>query len=61
MLLTGILFSIICVFFTPLIGSLFYVWWKYGKEEELVKVARGIYSVGVVFLVGYMVTILLAS
>ncbi len=51
-----ILFTFILIVFIPLIGSLLYVWWKYGKNEEWIKVARGIYMAGVTLLLGCMVT-----
>jgi hypothetical protein len=49
-----IIFLITFVLFLPLAGALLYVWWKYGKEEKFVAVARIVFLVGAVLLFGWM-------
>jgi heme/copper-type cytochrome/quinol oxidase subunit 2 len=49
-----IIFLITFALFLPLAGALLYVWWKYGKEEKAVGVARIVFLVGTVFLFSWM-------
>lgn len=54
--------SIIILFITvalyiPLAGTLLYIWWKHGKEESGVAVARIIFLLGSLFLFLYMMTL----
>lgn len=49
----------IFLFFTlavyiPLSCVLFYVWWKHGKDEKGVMVARIVYIIGSIVLFSYM-------
>jgi TRAP-type C4-dicarboxylate transport system permease large subunit len=50
-----ILFVTIAIYI-PLAGVLLYVWWKHGKGEVGVTIARAIFLLGSVFLFLYMLT-----
>ena len=52
-----IIFLIAFILFLPLAGALLYVWWKYGKGDSGVAIARGIFLIGAVILFGYMLVI----
>lgn len=41
-----IIFLITLVAYVPLAGVLLYVWWKYGKDEPGVTLARRVFIVG---------------
>lgn len=54
--------SIIILFLTvavyiPLAGALLYVWWKHGKNEKGVAIARIIFLIGSLMLFIYMLTL----
>lgn len=51
-----IIFITTIVVFVPLAGALLYVWWKYGKNEKGIAIARLVFVTGTVFLFGYMFT-----
>jgi heme/copper-type cytochrome/quinol oxidase subunit 2 len=44
------------VIYVPLAGILLYVWWKYGKGEIGVKLARSVFLLGSFVLFFYMIT-----
>jgi hypothetical protein len=52
---------VIVLFFTvaiyiPLAGVLLYVWWKHGKDEKGITIARIVFLVGSLLLFLYMLT-----
>ena len=44
------------VIYIPLAGILLYVWWKYGKGEMGVRIARVVFLLGSFGLFAYMIT-----
>jgi heme/copper-type cytochrome/quinol oxidase subunit 2 len=53
----SIIFLTTLVITLVLAGALLYVWWKYGKEEKGVALARVVYLTGLLLLFGYMLLI----
>lgn len=51
-----IILCITLALYIPMTGVLLYVWWKYGKGEKVVSIARTVYLVGSLFLFMYMLT-----
>lgn len=51
-----ILFITLAIYI-PIAGILLYVWWKHGKGEKGVMIARGIFLAGSLFLFMYMLAI----
>ncbi|MBP6948529.1 MAG: hypothetical protein KBB50_00440 [Candidatus Pacebacteria bacterium] len=51
-----IIFCITIAFYLSTSGVLLYVWWKYGKDEKGVALARVVYLTGSLFLFMYMLT-----
>ena len=43
--------------YVPLAGVLLYVWWKHGKDEKGVMIARTVFLVGSLLLFMYMLSI----
>ena len=52
-----IIFVLTLVIYLPLAGVLLYVWWKYGKGEVWVSIARVTFLVGSFLLIGYILII----
>jgi hypothetical protein len=52
-----IIIAITFLFFLPLAGVLLYVWYKFGKGNRKVQLARIIFLVGSLVIVGYMLTL----
>lgn len=52
-----IIFLLTLVVYIPLSAVLLYVWWKYGKEEAGVSIARAVFLAGSFALIFYMITI----
>jgi hypothetical protein len=50
-----IIFSLSLLICIPLSSMLLYVWWKYGNNEKGVAIARVIFLLGMVSLLGYMI------
>ncbi len=51
------IFILALVAYTPLAVLLLYVWWKYGKGEPGVSIARSIFLTGSALLIAYMMII----
>lgn len=49
-----VIFFFTVAVYVPLSVALFYVWWKHGKDEKGVTIARFVYSMGSLFLFWYM-------
>lgn len=45
------------VVYVPLAAALLYTWWRYGKGDRAVSVARAIFLIGSVLLIAYMIFI----
>ncbi len=54
---TFIIFILTLTTYIPLSIVLLYVWWKYGRNELGVSVARTVFLVGSAALILYMMTI----
>ncbi len=52
-----LIFVLTLVTYLPLAGVLLYVWWKYGKEEMGVSIARTIFLAGSLVLLFCIITI----
>lgn len=52
-----LIFGLTILTYIPLAAALLFVWWKYGKEEPVVSVARVTFLCGSFVLIGYMLTI----
>ena len=52
-----LIFILALVAYIPLAIVLLYVWWKYGKGEHGVSVARSVFLAGSFFLIAYMITL----
>lgn len=52
-----IIFLLALITYIPLAVILLYVWWKYGKGEPGVMIARTIFLVGSLGLIFYIITI----
>lgn len=52
-----IIFLITLAAYIPLSGVLLYVWWKYGKTEPGVSIARAVFLAGSFGLIFYMTTL----
>lgn len=57
MSLPFIIFLFTLLMCIPLSGMLLYVWWKYGKGERGVAIARIVFLVGIFVLLGYLITL----
>lgn len=49
-----IIFLLTLAIYIPLAGTLLYVWWKHGKDEKGIALARIIFLTGSVALFVYM-------
>ncbi len=49
-----ILFLTTLIIYIPMAGILLYVWYKFGKGDGGVRVARSVYLAGSVFILGVM-------
>lgn len=49
-----ILFLITLLIYIPMAGILLYVWYKFGKDDNGVRIARVIYLTGSLFIFGVM-------
>lgn len=45
------------IVYVPLAGVLLYVWWKHGKDEQAVTVARSVFLLGSLGLFIFMMTL----
>jgi uncharacterized metal-binding protein len=54
---TLLIFILTLVAYIPLATVLLYVWWKYGKEEVGVSIARTVFLSGSLVLIFYLITI----
>jgi hypothetical protein len=54
---TLIIFILTLVTYIPLSIVLLYVWWKYGRNETGVSVARAVFLAGSLSLIFYMITL----
>ncbi len=54
---TFLIFILTLVTYIPLAVALLYVWWKYGKGETGVPIARTIFVSGSALLLFYLITI----
>ena len=52
-----IIFAITLLIYIPLAGIVLYVWHKHGKGEPMVMLARVIFILGSLALIGYMLTV----
>lgn len=52
-----LIFMLSLVAYIPLACVLLYVWWKYGKGEFGVSLARAVFLAGSLFLIFLMVTV----
>ena len=52
-----LIFALTLVTYVPLAGVLLYVWWKYGKGEVGVSLARTVFLAGSCFLIFLLITI----
>lgn len=52
-----LIFLLTLVTFLPLAGVLLYVWWKYGKGEIGVSIARTVFLAGSLLLLFLIITI----
>lgn len=50
-----IIFLFALLAYVPLAAALLYIWWRYGKNERGVKIARAIFLTGSAVLMGYMI------
>lgn len=51
------LFIFTIVVYVPLASLLLYVWHKYGREEKAVRIARAIFLIGSLSILGYMLAL----
>lgn len=54
---TLIIFVLTLITYIPLSIVLLYVWWKYGRNEAAVSIARSVFLAGSFALIFYMMTI----
>ncbi len=52
-----LIFALTLATFLPLAGILLYVWWKFGKGELGVSIARTIFLAGSAFLLFLLITV----
>lgn len=52
-----LIFLLALVAYIPLAAVLLYVWWKYGKGERGVSIARAVFLAGSIGFIFYMITI----
>lgn len=52
-----IIFVFTLIAYVPLAAALLYIWWKYGKNEKGVKIARAVFLTGSALLFAYMMTL----
>jgi hypothetical protein len=52
-----LIFILTLVTYIPLSGALLYVWWKYGKGERGVSIARVVFLAGSFILLASLITI----
>lgn len=52
-----ILFLFTLLAYVPLASALLYIWWKYGKGERGVRIARTLFLIGSAVLFAYMVSL----
>jgi hypothetical protein len=52
-----VIFILTLIVYIPLAAMLLYVWWKYGKHEPVVSLARTVFLLGSFALFLYMIII----
>ena len=52
-----IIFLLTVLIYLPIAGILLYVWWKHGKYEPAVKIARLVYISGSILLFIFLIII----
>ena len=57
MVIDVIIFLLTVLIYIPLASILLYVWWKYGKDEPAVKLARRVYLLGSAVLFLFLIFI----
>lgn len=52
-----LIFALTLITYLPLAGILLYVWWKYGKGDLGVSLARTVFLAGSLLLLFFLITI----